>query len=444
MKRRRATSSKPRGQRQLKRETVPVLVNIEKPVYGGSFLARAGGKAIFTPLTLPGERARVRAIDDHRGYANAELEELISSAPERIAPRCPHFGPCGGCHYQHADYAAQLAIKKAVLRETLERAGVATPERIDLLSAEPWAYRNRVRVAFDADGNPGYRGRRSHAIVPISECPIAAPLLEKAALAAAEFFRPFPRAQCPAEIALFCDAQESALLATVVLANPSRKGIDDFARAMSAKIPALRGVEFVTEGLAGRQPHTATRWGESSLVYRAAEFDYRVDHGAFFQVNRWLADSLVEHVAADYAGNLAWDLFAGVGLFARRLAASFRRVIAVESATASVPALEANLSGSPARAVRATTLDFLRQNRDAERPDLVVVDPPRTGLGSEVAALLNEVAAPAQVYVSCDPATLARDLGALIAGGYAIEQISLADLFPQTFHIESVVHLRRA
>jgi 23S rRNA (uracil1939-C5)-methyltransferase len=167
-----------------------------------------------------------------------------------------------------------------------------------------------------------------------------------------------------------------------------------------------------------------------------------VDHGAFFQVNRWLVDALVDRVTADRSGALAWDLFAGVGLFARRLAANFSRVVAVESAPSATAALAQNLSGTTATAMRTETLAFLSRNGKSERPDLIVVDPPRTGLGAETTALLATIAVPALAYVSCDPATLARDLRVLTGSGYAIESMALADLFPQTFHLETIVHLR--
>ncbi|MGB6689280.1 MAG: 23S rRNA (uracil(1939)-C(5))-methyltransferase RlmD [Terracidiphilus sp.] len=422
----------------------PLPVTIEKPVYGGAFLARQEGKAIFAPLTLPGEQARVRIVDDRRGYAFAEGEEIVSAAPERVAPLCAHFGPCGGCHYQHANYAAQIDFKQAILRETLERAGVQPPAEIAVVAGEPWAYRNRIRLAFDSAGNPGYRGRRSHAVIPIRGCPIAAPVLVKAALAAAEYFRRYRPSQRPAEISLFCDATESALLATVVSANPTKAGAEDFALALREQVPALTGVGFVSQGLPGRQPRTVARWGADSLPYRAAGFDYRVDHGAFFQVNRWLVDALANRVTGGRSGKLAWDIFAGVGLFARRLESSFERVVAVESAFAAIPALESNLCGTAAAAIRASALEFLQSKHKEERPDLIVVDPPRAGLGAEITAQLAEVAATALVYVSCDPATLARDLHGLLAAGYALQSLTLADLFPQTFHIESVVELRRA
>lgn len=418
-------------------------VEIEKPIYGGAFLARVEGKALFVPMALPGEQARVRTVEEKRAYASAEIEEIVRAAPERIAPLCRHFGTCGGCAYQHANYPAQLAFKQAILRETLERGGVRAPDEMRVLSAEPWHYRNRIRLAFDAHGNVGYRGRRSHDVVAIAECPIAAPLLVEAGLAAAEVARNFPALR-PGALTLFCDAAESALLATVHVPGRVQSCFENFARAWAQRTPALAGMDLAVESQGGELPRTLARWGAGSIAYRAAGFDYRVDHGAFFQVNRWLVDALVERVTAGHGGQLAWDLFAGVGLFARRLTAGFERVVAVESSPAAAASLAHNLGGSRARAVNADALAFLRKNVRGTRPDLIVVDPPRAGLGAPVCAMLGEIAAPALTYVSCDPATLARDLRALLASGYGIETVMLADLFPQTFHLESVVHLRHS
>ena len=433
-----------------------VLVQIEKPVYGGNFLARDEGKAIFVPLVLPGEQARVRTVEEKRGYATAEAEEVLAASPERIAAKCPHFGPCGGCQYQHAGYETQLRIKQAVLRETLGRGGVTAPEEIGVLAGEPWAYRNRIRVAFDAHGGAGYRGRRSHAVVPISECPIAAPLLVRAAMEAAEVLQGFTPPLRATEIALFCIADETALLATVFVAHAGKVRFDDFAVELKSRIPELAGAELVIESGGNQGPRTIAQWGETALMYRAAGADYRVDHGAFFQVNRWLVDALVARVTAGLSGALAWDLFAGVGLFARKLAQSFGRVVAVESAPAAAGALAANLQGTAGLAVHSSTLGFLHRPGTGERPDLhprdedlslgtpdlIVVDPPRTGLGADITARIAEISPSTLVYVSCDPATLARDLRALVTSGYRVESMTLADLFPQTFHLETVVRMR--
>jgi 23S rRNA (uracil1939-C5)-methyltransferase len=420
------------------------LVHIEKPIYGGSFLAREAGRAIFVPMALPGEEARIRIVEDKgkRGYATAEVDEIVSASPDRVPPACPHFGPCGGCHYQHADYAAQLRYKQEILRETFTRGGVTPPDQIDVIAAEPWAYRNRIRLAFDASGKPGYRAHSSHAIVPIETCPVAAPVLVRAALASADILRSMQPKPRISELALFCNAEETELLATLVLAAPAKLHLDAFAAALKEQILALSSAELTVAGTGSQPPRVLAHWGAESLSYNAASFSYRVDHGAFFQVNRWLVDALVNRVVENQSGTLAWDLFAGVGLFARQLTQRFKQVVAVESAPSSTQALKANLAGTASEAIRANTLDFLRRNRTAKSPDLIVVDPPRAGLGAEVTAELARISAPSIVYVSCDPATLARDLRAILASGYATESVALADLFPQTFHLETVVRLR--
>lgn len=420
------------------------LVEIEKPIYGGAFLARMEGKATFVPLTLPGEQARVRIVEEKSGYAVGEPEEIFAAAGNRIAPGCRHFGACGGCQYQHTDYETQLKFKQAILRETLERGGVTAPQTIDVLAGKPWQYRNRIRLAFDGAGRIGYRARRSHDLVSISECPIAAPLLVEAALKLAEIARERKANLRPTEISLFCNANETELLASIYVRDSVAHGFDEIFEEWKKNIPALIGGELIYEGLARQASKVVARTGAASITYRANDVGFRVDHGAFFQVNRWLVDSLVDRVTTDRTGDLAWDLFAGVGLFACRLAKHFGQVIAVESASASVEALIQNLKNTAGRSVKAETLAFLKSQSKNAKPDLIVVDPPRVGLGAETASLLAAVGAPTIVYVSCDPATLARDVRTLIDAGYTLGSITLADLFPQTFHLESVVELRRS
>jgi 23S rRNA (uracil1939-C5)-methyltransferase len=435
-------------------DATPHLVEITKALYGGQFLARLEGKAVFVPLTLPGEQVRVRITEEKKSYSVAEPAETVLLSADRTTPSCQHFGVCGGCSYQHALYEAQLAMKESILRETLARGGVTPTDSIDLLAANPWAYRNRIRLGFDAEGNAGYRGRRSHDIVPIRECPIAAPALVSAAEIVAEICRnarPLLRLN---EVSLFCNRDESAMMATLFAPDGGdsidKRGLEPIFRELAERIPALRGADVVEAG--EHQPaRSLAQWGESSIHYQAGGFDYRVDQGAFFQVNRWLIDDLIDRVVGKHKGSVAWDLFAGVGLFARRLAKSFEKVIAVESAPTAFAALEANLEGTGGKAVRATTLEFLRRAAQTassagaiDKPDLVVVDPPRTGLGPEVTALLAQVAPETIVYVSCDPATLGRDLKALIEAGYTIESMALADLFPQTYHLESMVELNHS
>lgn len=420
------------------------LVRIEKPIYGGAFLARVEGKAMFVPLTLPGEEARVRVVEEKRSYGSAEPEEIVSAARNRVAPGCRHFGVCGGCQYQHTDYASQLRFKEAILRETFERGGVPAPERIEILAGDPWRYRNRIRLAVDGAGRPGYRARRSHAIVPIAECPIAAPLLVEAALGAGDLLRIMKPDFRPAEISLFSNADKTELLVSLFVQSSARQRIDDFAVALKQRVPTTTGVQLVALDRTGEAPRTIAEWGDASLTYRAGGIDYQVGHGAFFQVNRWLLDKFVARVTDGRHGALAWDLFAGVGLFARRLAQNYEQVIAVESATASSQTLHKNLEDTAGKAVAADVSAFLKSKTSRSKPDLIVVDPPRIGLGSQVTSLLADVGARALVYVSCDPATLARDLRSFTSAGYSVSSVTLADLFPQTFHLETVVELQRS
>jgi 23S rRNA (uracil1939-C5)-methyltransferase len=409
-------------------------VDIEKPVYGGDSLAHIDGKAVFVPFTIPGETAFIHAIEDKRRFIDAELIAILTPSPNRIPPPCPHFGICGGCHYQHADYATQLALKQQILSDTILRTGLASLPEIETLSGDPpdllssLSYRNRIRLAITAEGEVGYRIRNSHEIIPIRECPIAAPILVEVALAYKALFDADVRSQDLAELELFTNQDSSELLITF---------------HHNSADPIHRTLRITPRE--GSRP-SAAPFDQPFLTYRVADHAYRVPHGAFFQINRHLLDDFAALVTANQAGNLAWDLYAGVGLFARQLTASFAQVIAVESAPASTAALAYNLAGTSSEAIASTTLDYLRRNREHRepRPDLIVLDPPRAGLGPEVTTLLNAIGAPALVYVSCDPTTLARDLQALTSERYRIDKITLVDLFPQTFHIETVVQLTRS
>jgi 23S rRNA (uracil1939-C5)-methyltransferase len=429
----------------------PIQLQMEKPVYGGdclSHLPSSGGqpgKAAFVPLTLPGETLSAQIIEDKRTFLKAELDSILTPSPNRITPNCAHFGHCGGCHYQHADCPTQLALKREILRETLSRAAVVTPPEIATLSGDPWAYRNRIRLALTPAGDLAYRSRRSHDLVPIRECPIAAPILLKTAGQIQSFLAQNILQSSISELELFTNHDQSQLQITLFCHPTPEPEAQSHLVALHAELPPQTGVRLVLDDGA-LTPRILAQAGEPSLHYHASGFDYRVDHGAFFQVNRWLIDRFIELVTPPQSGHLAWDLYAGVGLFSRPLAARFAQTVAVESAPASSAALRQNLSETATTAIACTTLDYLRRNRELRepRPDLIVLDPPRAGLGDQVTTLLNAIGAPRIQYVSCDPTTLARDLRALTLERYRIGKITLVDMFPQTFHIETVVELRRS
>lgn len=435
-------------------------LRIEKAIYGGTSLAHIpadgpadlAGKAVFVPQSLPGELVGAAVEKERRSYLTAKLGSVLEPSPDRIVPGCEYFGRCGGCHYQHADYVAQLAMKRSILVETFERARVSIPADIRTLSAEPWAYRNRIRLHVVRGPQPSlsYREAASHRDLPVTHCPVAAPLLQQAIADLNRLLLQQPSAAASlSEVEFFCTADESALL--VSLFTQERKAQEQLPRSVAEELlpalPPLKGLRIFALEPRTRRTQVAGAWGRSSLDYEVADFQYRVSAGAFFQVNRHLIPGLLQEVIAQRQGASAWDLYAGVGLFAQALVSRFKQVIAVESSAASAADLAHNLRAAPhegaaPRCVSADTLGFLK-SPPAGRPDLVVADPPRAGLGAEICQRLAAIGPPQIVYVSCDPATLARDLGTLQPSGYRPVALTLVDLFPQTFHLETVVTLER-
>ena len=438
-------------------------LQIEKVVYGGAGLGYQGkgadaGKAVFVPFTLPGEEVEAAISEDKSSYGEASLVSVIEASPERVAAGCRHFGECGGCQLQHAAYREQVQMKTDILRETLERAGLSALPEIRVHTGEPWGYRNRIRLrvgVVEGAIRLGYNRRGGNDFLPIHECPIAAPLLWRAAsevlrLAASDaVVERWMRAAV--EVEFFANADESKLQMTVFLRKALSAGFDDLCKLLKALIPELvgAGVSILAKESAQKRrrderPAAGVRWGADGLNYFAAGTDYWVSRGGFFQVNRFLVDEMVRVVTGGRRGRLAWDLYAGVGLFSRVLARSFERIVAVEGDETAAADLGRALKGDGMRAVRASTVDFLRDAVvQRERPELVVMDPPRAGVGAEVCALLARVGVGEVVYVSCDPVTLSRDLKAMVDSGYRIKELHLVDMFPQTFHLETVAFLGR-
>lgn len=432
-------------------------VVIEKLVYGGDGLARLAEQdgrrqTLFVPFVLPGERVEVRPVEQRPGFLRAEAQNIVEPSPARISPACPYFGQCGGCHYQHATYEEQLKLKAAILRETLRRIGKIEIGDIQTHAAEPWNYRNRtrLRVGKSPDFALGYYRTASHELLAIRTCPISSKVINRA-IAACWELEPRLLPEQPFEIELFADHADSTL--QVQLLGAAGPELSQVAAKLREQLPEVSGVTIRPANARQADPtaapeieadaagnNAANTIGNNSLLYAVDRLQYRVSAGSFFQANRFLVAKLIELVTAGPQGSLAWDIYAGVGLFALPLAARFDRVIAVEAAS-SYADLRHNCPPH-VKTVQATAEHFLRQ-AGRKRPDFVVVDPPRSGLGSQVARALASVSPPHIAYVSCDPSTLARDAAVLLAAGYRVQQAHLIDLFPQTFHIETVLHLAR-
>lgn len=379
------------------------ILTIEKLVYGGEGLARLDGKVVLIPYVAPGETVRAEVERVKNDLFRGRLLEVLSPAASRVPAPCPYFERCGGCHYQHLDYPIELQQKIAALREVLRRVGkIDFTGEIDSVTAEPWQYRNRIQLHIER-GALGYFEHASRRLCAIESCPIASPALNRA-IATLNAHSP--------QLGSFTGAVEL------------------FTNETEVQINVLE-----------RVPHAVYSIFESIGTSGPIEYQgFRVSRNSFFQVNRFLIDRLVECAVANHEGGSALDLYAGVGLFSKALTSRFREVTAIESGHSAFRDLAHNLQDR-VLSQNTTVEDYLARLQN--RPDLILADPPRAGLTKHVVADLTRIQAPCLVIVSCDPATLARDLQGLIAGGYRIHKITLVDLFPRTFHLETVAELGR-
>jgi 23S rRNA (uracil1939-C5)-methyltransferase len=384
-------------------------VEIEKWVYGGDAMARIEGRVVFVPFVLPGETAKIEVKE---GDMHASLAEVVTPAPERVAPPCPLFTRCGGCHYQHAPYEFQLARKVEILREQLRRVGKIKWEgEIDTISGPALGYRNRAQFHL-ANGKIGYLAPGSHDLVPVDgECPISSPRINQALaeMRGRMTDRRFPNFVQSLE--LFTD-ETNVQVNILETDRPVAKSFYEWCGSTVA-------LEY------------STNFGK-----------FRVSPRSFFQVNRYLIEELVEAAIGDASGSTALDLYAGVGLFSLPLARKFKKVAAVEGGVTAARDLEVNAqnAGLVIQHLQGRVEDHLAKM--TATPDFVVADPPRAGLGKTVVSHLARLKPPKLTIVSCDPATLARDVAGLT--DYKIDSLTLVDLFPQTYHLETVAHLSRS
>jgi len=389
-------------------------ITVEKMVYGGDGLGRLDGRAVLVPFVLPGERVRAEATAEKPGWLRARVVQTEVAARERITAPCPYFMRCGGCHYQHAPYELQLAWKRGILEDQLRRIGkTAPPAEIAVVSGEPWGYRNRIQLHI-AGTNLGYRAAQSHRLQPIETCPIASPALNRAITCLREMLHDARWPRFLRSIELFTNETDLQL------------------KVLETERPvAARFFEWCAERVPG--------WVPGTLDYGA----FRVSRGSFFQVNRFLIERLVETALDGATGDTALDLFAGVGLFSLPLAGRFAAVTAVEAGARAAADLRFNaeragvtvgIENAPAEAFLETV---------TSPPDFVLLDPPRAGIGKRMVEQLARLRVRQLMLAGCDPATLARDLAGLLAAGYRIARMTLVDLFPQTYHLETVVALDR-
>ncbi len=438
-------------------------LQIEKLVYGGDGLARlpaderGRGKTVFLPFVIPGERVDAMLTQSRSGFSRAQLNKVLEASPERVAADCQYFGRCGGCQYQHIEYAAQLGFKAEILRETLRRtAKLELDSEIEVHGSEPWHYRNRTRVHVRQEPNfaLGYFRNSSHELLVVDACPISSPLINRAIAAVWELGRAGEAPSSLHGLQFFANHDDSNLLVEAYIRpQTEHRNAEPFAKALMASLPAIEGVAiFATSAVDDETRQLAPLSsvhneepvviGQNHLTYQAAGHEYQVSAGSFFQTNRFLIDELVKVATGGAKGKAALDLYAGVGLFTMALAETFEEVIAVEASPNAVADLKHNAQRN-VRPSRATTEEFLEKRGGDLAVEFVLLDPPRAGLGDKATKALGRTSAKQVTFVSCDPSTLSRDLKVLLESGFKVEQAHLFDLFPQTAHMETVLQLVR-
>ena len=413
-----------------------------KLVYGGEALGFQAGRTVLAPLVLPGERAEVEEVRRQKGVIHARPLRILEPLPQRIEPLCPYFGRCGGCQYQHLAHPGQVTAKTEILRETLRRLGQVNWEGpIPTHSGPAWNYRNQaqLKVGKSPDGTTalGFFEAESNRLVSINACPILSPRLNAllAVLHGESWISELTKAR---EVELLADDRDDKVMLTLA-GNWNAEDAETLAHKCLAELDGVSTVALARDA-------SLQVFGEPQLTYRVGEIAYRVSPTAFFQSARFPLPEVVAAVADEASGATAMDLYAGVGLFTLPLAGRFGQVIAVEAHPQAAADLAANartVPGNKIRAIHGTASDFLRRCAQMD-PDLVVMDPPRAGVGAETLKLLLALHPQRLHYVSCSPPTLARDLAFLLKHSYRLDSLELFDFFPQTYHIESLARLSRA
>jgi 23S rRNA (uracil1939-C5)-methyltransferase len=420
---------------------VPFELSPVKLVYGGEALGHAEGRTVLAPRALPGERLEVETVRDAKGVVHARPLRILEAAPERVTPPCPYFGQCGGCHYQHLGIEHQVHWKSEIVRETLQRIGrIAWDGEIAVHQANPWNYRNQaqLKVAEDEFGEVslGFFAGESHQLVSIEECLILSPCLNRV-LGQLRLPDWLARLHGCREVELQADDQDNRVRITLH-GKPETGETEPLANDLIRDVDGVVSVAF-------QDKQRAQVFGQPDFIYQVGEFRYQVSAGAFFQSSRYLLSELANAVTKASPGDLALDLYAGVGLFTLPLARRFRQVVGVESHPAAASDLKANAASHGLEQVRAIgqrTSDFLRRFAQ-KQPDLVVLDPPRCGVGKSTLKYLVDLQPRRIHYVACHPPTWARDLSYLLSMNYRLEEVEMFDCFPHTYHIECLARLVR-
>jgi len=435
-------------------------VTIERLVFQGSGLGRlSDGRIVFVPYTAPGDDAEIEVTETRDDYVRAQLVRVLSPAPIRATPACRYFGTCGGCHWQHLTYASQLEWKRDMLCELLARVGKLTdvPVSAPIAPAGPWEYRARAQLKVFAGSrlHIGFHQRETHRVVDIDRCPLLDARLNRVLGILRNMRDPalpklFPRLrEIWVAVGTGVGTGAGEVIVSLFARAQDRAAIRLLFHRIQAEVPTLQGVVLL-DGDPRQHPRFVDRHGHGAIMEQVGAYRFRVDSTAFFQVSGLAAETLTRLVmegAALTGSERVLDLYGGVGTFTVPLAFHAKEVVGVEANAAAAADAVHNLRSNGcagARIVHAQAEQVLPALAQEGPWDLVVLDPPRQGASRRVLDDITGMAVPRIVYVSCDPSTLARDLGVLVPAGYRCTALAPVDLFPQTFHLEAVAVLERA
>jgi 23S rRNA (uracil1939-C5)-methyltransferase len=445
-----ATAPPPTRRRQDQpREEVTLAV--ESMAHGGAALGRLDGRVGLIDYAIPGEEVRASVRRRKKDYFEADTIEVLRAAPERVTPPCPYFGPCGGCQWQHIDYAAQLRFKRDVVAEQLRRIGHLSLDIAAVHSADSWGYRHSAAIALGHAA--GFRSRHTRWEIEMHECLIAHPAISRLLddlndlIARGEIVN--FRGKNWLEVKVVHptgntdEAAIQAVLKGIAGIDPEEKPDVLAALARIAALPNVWSLAF-RRAKGGTVPVKGPLRAPVAVAGRV----YQLPAGSFFQTNLGLLPQLLARItalAAPYHAGTIADLYCGVGLFGLWLAREFPQatVVGIEVDALAIEAAEATARDWSLTNCRFVACSAERALSELPAVDAIIVDPPRSGLDEKLLRALIERGPQGFIYVSCEPATLARDLAILTEGGYTVQSVELFDFFPQTYHIESLAYLTK-
>jgi 23S rRNA (uracil1939-C5)-methyltransferase len=400
-------------------------ITLEKLTYGGEAMGRLpDGRAVFVSFGLPNEVVKIRLTQEKQNFARGEIIEVIKSSPERIEPKCIHFTQCGGCHYQHLSYEKQLIAKTEILKDQFQRIGKIENPPVQAMIPSPleWNYRNNIQFHLTDEGKLGFINSKGNSAFAIEECHLPEKEIDS-------FWKEL-------------NFEPNINLERISLRNGYESDLTLMLESESPETPEIE-IETDVSVIHIYENHSVVIAGQDHTFIKILGKEFKVSAQSFFQVNISMAEKMVEHLITQLPVSLStclFDIYCGVGLFSKFFADKYQKVIGIEASESACEDFVFNLDEfENVELYEGTAEEILpKLTNQIETQTHVIVDPPRAGIDKHALDAIINLKPQIIAYVSCDPSTLARDAARLINAGYKIKQVTPFELFPQTYHIESI------